>query len=47
MSKKLNLKIEERYKLSWDDKYKEICKEHGIKTVKDVIFDKNIIMPKV
>ena len=43
----LNLNIEERYKLSWDDKYTSLCKEQGITPVKDVIFDENIIMPKV
>ena len=42
----LNLNIEERYKLSWDDKYTSLCKEQGITPVKDVIFDENIIMPK-
>ena len=45
--KELNLNIEERYKLSWDDKYTSLCKEQGITPVKDVIFDENIIMPKV
>ena len=45
--KELNLNIEERYKLSWDDKYISLCKEQGIIPVKDVIFDENIIMPKV
>lgn len=44
--KELNLNIEERYKLSWDDKYTSLCKEQGITPVKDVIFDENIIMPK-
>ena len=45
--KELNLNIEERYKLSWDDKYTSLCKEQGITPVKDVIFSENIIMPKV
>ena len=44
--KELNLSIEERFKLSWDDKYTSLCKEQGIIPVKDVIFDENIIMPK-
>ena len=44
--KELNLNIEERFKLSWDDKYTSLCKEQGITPVKDVIFDENIIMPK-
>ena len=44
--KELNLNIEERYKLSWDDKYTSLCKEQGIIPVKDVIFDENIIMSK-
>ena len=43
----LNLDIQEAFKLSWDDKYTSLCKEQGIKPVKDVIFDNNIIMPKV
>ena len=45
--KELNLNIEERFKLSWDDKYTSLCREQGIKPVKDVIFDDNITMPKV
>lgn len=43
----LNLDIREAFKLSWDDKYTSLCREQGIKPVKDVIFDDNITMPKV
>ena len=46
-AKELKLNIEERYKLSWDDKYTSLCKKQGITPVKDVIFDENIIMPKL
>lgn len=43
----LNLNIQESFKLSWDDKYTSLCKEQGIKPVKDVIFDDSITIPKV
>ena len=43
----LNIDIQEAFKLSWDDKYTSLCKEQGIVSVKDVIFDDNITMPKV
>lgn len=43
----LNLNIQESFKLLWDDKYTSLCKEQGIKPVKDVIFDDSITMPKV
>ena len=35
------------YRLSWDDKYTSLCREQGIKPVKDVLFAQNIAMPKV
>ncbi len=37
--KKLGLKYEDSYRLSWDDKYEELCKEQGISSTKDVLFD--------
>ena len=43
----LNLDIQEAFKLSWDDKYTSLCKEQGIKPVKDVIFDDSITILKV
>ena len=36
--KLLNLNYEDSYKLSWDDKYSELCKEQGIKQFSDVLF---------
>ena len=41
----LNLNIEDSYKLSWDDKYTELCKEQNIEIYKDITFDKP--MPEV
>ncbi len=41
----LNLKKEESYNLSWDDKYKELCDEQNITCYKDVTFDKK--MPEI
>lgn len=41
---KLNFSLEETYKLSWDDKYKQLCNEQSIKIEKIVSFDKK--MPK-
>lgn len=42
---KLGLDIDEAYRLSWDDKYEELCREQGIDIYKEVTFDKP--MPKV
>jgi len=41
----LELDINNRYKLSWDDKYKELCLEQNIEIFNEVAFDKP--MPKV
>lgn len=41
----LGLRIEDSYKLSWDDKYNELCKEQGKTIYSDVLFDKD--MPEV
>lgn len=41
---KFNLKIEDSYKLSWDDKYSELCRNQNIKQYNIVEFDKE--MPK-
>ena len=43
--KKLGLKPEDAYRLSWDDKYKELCKEQNVEQFKHVTFNKP--MPKV
>lgn len=44
-TEKLNLKISDAYRLSWDDKYSELCNEQNIERYDEVTFDK--IMPKV
>ena len=43
--KKLGLKQEDAYRLSWDDKYKELCKEQNIEIFKHITF--NLPMPEV
>ena len=43
----LNLKYENSYRLSWDDKYEELCAEQGIVKKKDILFsDKNMPVVK-
>ena len=42
---KLNFDITEAYRLSWDDKYFELCKEQNKKVENIVRFDKD--MPKI
>ena len=42
---KLNLDENRRYRLSWDDKYEELCKEQGVEHFKYVEFEKP--MPQV
>lgn len=41
----LGLDIKDAYRLSWDDKYTELCKEQGIQHYNHVTF--NLPMPKV
>ena len=41
----LGLDIDKAYRLSWDDKYSELCKNQNIKQYNHVTFDK--LMPKV
>ena len=41
----LGLSIDNRYKESWDDKYRGLCREQNITIVKDVLFGE--IMPEV
>ena len=41
----LNLKYGDSYKLSWDDKYEELCKEQNKEIYKHVLFDKD--MPEI
>ena len=41
----LGLDINDSYRLSWDDKYSELCKEQNIKELKEVSFGKE--MPKI
>lgn len=41
----LGLNIKDAYRLSWDDKYTELCKEQGIEHFNHVTFD--LPMPKV
>lgn len=42
---KLELKLENSYKLSWDDKYTELCLQQGIENFKHVAF--GLPMPEV
>lgn len=42
---KLGLDVKDSYKLSWDDKYAELCKEQGLEICNEVTFDKP--MPKI
>ena len=44
-TKKIGLDIDKAYRLSWDDKYEELCQEQGIECFKEVMFDKK--MPEV
>lgn len=39
----IGLNINDAYRLSWDDKYSELCKEQGVEKFNEVTFDK--IMP--
>lgn len=41
----LNLDYKDSYRLSWDDKYEELCKEQNKEIYKHVLFDKDI--PKI
>ena len=41
----LGLDINDAYRLSWDDKYKELCEEQGIKELREVAF--GMEMPKI
>ena len=41
----IGLDIKNAYRLSWDDKYAELCHEQGIDIYRDVTFDKP--MPQV
>lgn len=43
---KLNLTYEESYKLSWDDKYEELCKNENLIPQKDVLFS-CVEMPEI
>jgi len=42
---KIGLNINDAYRLSWDDKYEELCHEQKIECYKEITFDK--IMPQV
>lgn len=42
---KIGLDINDKYPLSWDDKYEELCKNQNIPIYKEVTFDKE--MPEV
>ena len=44
-TKVIGLNINKAYRLSWDDKYEELCHEQGIDCYKEVTFDKD--MPEV
>lgn len=43
--KRIGLNIKEAYRLSWDDKYEELCKEQNKTIYSEVTFDKD--MPKI
>ena len=43
--KKLGLKQEDAYRLSWDDKYTELCRTQKVERYKHVKFD--LPMPKI
>ena len=43
---KLGLRIEDSYRLSWDDKYLELCKEQGKIIYNEVTFDKDMPVVK-
>ena len=43
--KRLNLNYNDSYRLSWDDKYEELCKNQNIKMYNKVLFDKE--MPSI
>ena len=45
-AKILGLRIEDSYKLSWDDKYQELCHEQGKTIYSDVLFDKDMPLVK-
>lgn len=42
---KTGLNLKDAYRLSWDDKYQELCEEQGIEIFNEVTFDKK--MPSV
>ena len=42
---KLGLNYSDSYRLSWDDKYLELCKEQNVEAYSEVTFDKK--MPSV
>ena len=37
---RIGLNFEDSYRLSWDDKYLELCKEQGVEAYSEVTFDK-------
>ncbi len=41
----IGLDLKDSYRLSWDDKYSELCKEQGIEEYKEVSFGK--VMPEI
>lgn len=42
---RIGLEINDAYRLSWDDKYLELCKEQGVEKFNEVTFDRP--MPSV
>lgn len=44
--KKLGLDLKDSYRLSWDDKYSELCESQNIKKYSDVLFE-NKDMPSM
>lgn len=43
--KQVGLDINDAYRLSWDDKYLELCEEQNVERFNEVTFDK--VMPEV
>jgi predicted adenylyl cyclase CyaB len=44
-TQKIGLKLEDAFRLSWDDKYRELCQRQGVKQLSHVTF--NAKMPEV
>ena len=43
---KISLDLTHSYRFSWDDKYKELCKEQNVEICNEVTFDKKMPLVK-